>query len=825
MQDCLHCGNSSNNIFCCLGCKTAHNIIKSLNLSKYYEFCSKIYNTKPSTIINSMDNQLNYLEYVSLNGKNNEIQLLVEGIRCGSCIWLIENTLKQEANILKARINLSTKKIHLIWEGEPNFIKNIVSLIEKLGYKLLPFSINHLEQQRIENEKSLLKRLSIAGFIWIQNMMISMGIWAGDWNNDIGKYSKDFMNIISALITIPGICYAAMPFFISAFHSLMKKRSNMDVPISLATIITLLISVYGQLISSFAINNSVLLNNLSLENTYYEAASSLIFALLIGRYLEAKVSNKAYSYCNYLLLSQVSSVSIYNEQGNLSIIPIEKAKPGDIALVAAGEKIPVDGIIIDGESEIDNSIITGETIPVNVKVNSHVHAGTINLMQPLKIKVLKVAEDTVLSNIIKLVELAGQAKSKYVKLSDKASKLYTPIVFSLALITLIIWLLFIKVTFSVALLHASAVLIITCPCALGLAVPMVQIIACSELIKNGIMVKTSDALERINETNTIIFDKTGTLTVGKPILLNKQILSELNQEELAILLTLTSKSAHPLSKAIRKAIIELQPNCNMINKVEIYEERGEGIKAKLNNNIILLGKEKWVCSDYNHTTKTLLLREKEGAQYLETWFKYSEHKQAIRFIFSDEIRSGAIKVIKKLYNDGFNLLILSGDKQEIVKNFAQKVGIKNYYYELTPNEKYSFIKNLQKSSKGSNHKTLKANHALMIGDGLNDSAALKIAHSSISPSSAIEIAQSCADVVFQGSLYSILKVINTSKIAIKIMKENIILSLSYNLICIPIAMIGITNPAIAALTMSTSSIVVILNSMRIYRINKRLGCK
>lgn len=885
---CKHCNEiSGNKKFCCNGCMAAYGLIQKMNLKKYYDFCKKIYNSKPMKIENII-NKIDYSEYIKesndkIHNKIFEINLIVEGIHCGSCVWLIENTLSKQKNVLLAKVNLSTKKLKILWknnsadcingmdnidninninniDGAKNTVDHFIQLLNKIGYKLIPYNITDLENEKIKYEKNLLKYLIIAGFIWLQNMMISMGIWAADTTavsataagvaSEMGYYTQQFINIISATITIPGILYTAQPFFYSAINAIKNKRSNMDVPISLATFITLGMSIYSQVFDYFNISIYNYATDIGVSsNTYYEAVSGLIFALLIGKYLDIKTRNQAYSHVHDLLLSQVSCVTILNNDNKLELINIKNIKLGDTVVVTAGEKISVDGVIIYGNTEVDNSIINGESTPKYVDVGDYINAGTINLQNPIKIRVEKRAEDSVIANMLKLIEIAEQNRSKFVRISDKAAKLYTPMIFCISIITLIIWKFFIKnISWHSAIENAVSVLIITCPCALGLAVPVVQVIASSILIRNGIMPKTPDAIERISQINEIVFDKTGTLTEGRELMNSNDILSLSNNVK-AFMLEICSKSQHPSSKSIAKVLnnIENKNNINIggnIDVGEVKEESGYGIYGKNNDIIMYIGRKNWVLekidediTKYNakdttedvdfslvycaykiikteitDTSKIKKTREelkeklKEKSKELES-IKF----HIIKLLFKDTLKVEAknmIDLLNKSYP--YNISILSGDNINNVKNIAQELGVNEYIAEVNPIEKYNII---YAKNTNINHK-IKTN-VLMVGDGLNDSAALKIAHASMSPSSGIGIAQNCADIVFNGTLMAIPITLKIARKSQMLMKQNIIISFVYNAITIPIAMMGLVTPFAAAIVMSTSSIVVVLNSMRL----------
>ena len=513
MNRCLHCSEIAlfNSEFCCLGCKTAYKIINSLNLNQYYEFCKDIYDTSPGRI-NPVKNEINYMDFVRTDQEENSIQLMVEGIKCGSCVWLIESSLKKQKCVLEASVNSSTRILSITWLGDKSQVESYINLLSDIGYKVVPLIESEVVKSQLQMEKNYLKMIALTGVIWVQNMMISMGFW-GDFTGEIGVNTRIFINICAAILTIPIVIFSSKPFFVTWWNAIKSRKSHMDIPISIAIIITLLVSVYGTWIGS--------------ENVFYEAVSGLVFALLSGRYLELKVRNKANERARNLILQRPLFTTVMRDN-QLQLVHINSIKVGEIIYIASGERVVLDGEIVSGVSEVDNSIITGESRPSHVKVGDKIFAGSINLGNPIQLRVESDDANTVLSEIKNLIEKSSDQKSKYRTLADKVAALYTPVVLCLSTLTCIIWLFFGSV--EEAILNGVAVLVITCPCAMGLAVPIVNVIATSGLMKRGIFIKTDDALERLTEVNGIALDKTGVLTYGKPTLINN--LSEIKHKTL-----------------------------------------------------------------------------------------------------------------------------------------------------------------------------------------------------------------------------------------------------------------------------------------------------
>ncbi|MDF3047304.1 MAG: Nitrogen fixation protein fixI [Candidatus Midichloriaceae bacterium] len=771
MSKCKHCEQNVNGKadFCCTGCQIAYNLIGSLNLSKYYEYCKNISGSKPMKI-NAVKNQLNYSDYIQSLGEDSfRINLLVEGIHCSSCVWLIENTLRKHKSVKQAHINMSTRRLIIIWEGSQEDLSPLIEQIFALGYKLIPFTPQAAEEEAKEKEKDLLIKIGVSGLVNVAMMMIIYGVWAGNFDNSMGHYTRLITHILASLIAIPAIIYSGSPFFHSAFKALKAKRTNMDVPITIGILGATFISIQETLLGS--------------SYTYYDAAIGLIFFLLIGRFLDLKSRNRAREFAHNLLLNQPKTITL-EIHGKLVFLPLSKANVGDIAFVSVGERSPADGIIIEGETEVDNSLITGESMPVALKVGDTISCGTLNLGAPIKLRIKALADDTLLGEIIRLIEVAEQSRSRYVRIADQVSRYFTPVVLILSLITFTLWYFIWNENFSTALLHSIALLIITCPCALGLAVPVVQVLASSRLMAGGVIVKSPDALEKLSQINHIVFDKTGTLTEGKPQINNRELIDD---KEFEIISSLASFSKHPLCKQIASS------NLSFDNTQEI---KGQGLTAEFKGETIKLGSRS-LCG----------VTTSSDDSYLEMWYKRGD-RSPIRLTFLDKLRPDVKETLQIFKELSMKIDILSGDRAEAVIAVAEELYISNYQAGVSPKQKYEYLKLLSDSDQ----------KVLMVGDGLNDAAAFKAAFVSISPSSSLEITQTNSDIIFQGQkLWPIAESFKVSLKSSKLVKQNFGLALLYNILTVPLAMLGYVNPIVAAITMSTSSIIVVVNSLRVKR--------
>ncbi len=695
---------------------------------------------------------------------SNSLNLLVDGMHCPSCVAIIENALNKQEEVRSARLNLSTKRLKISWNGAKELGEKWVELINGMGYRAMPFDQETAETAEKKEEKFLFRCLAVAGFASGNLMLFSVPLWSSDMV-EMGSATRTFFHWVQAAIAIPAVAYCGLPFYISAWKAIKEFRTNMDVPISVAVILATLMSIFET--ATYG------------THSYFDSGVMLLFFLLIGRYLEARAKGRARSAAHDLLQMMTGFTTIQNSDGSHQQIPLSEIKEGMVLLVAAGEKIGADGEVINGESELDTSLITGETLPRAVSSGAQVFAGTINLVAPLTIRVTKAHERSLIAEIVKMMETAEQSQARYVTLADKISGWYTPVVHVLAAGTFIGWWVFGNVQWQVALLYSATVLIITCPCALGLAVPVVQVLASGKLMRSGILLKSGSALERLATITHAVFDKTGTLTLGKPMLTSAN-----STEQLQLAASLAARSKHPLSQAIAKSY------SGELLTLDVKEIHGCGLEA----GNVRLGKRSWATN-----------LPDDGDDTLELWLS-SEGTDQVRFTFADKLRDDAKNIITNLQASGIKTLLLSGDRQEVTRTIAGSLGIDVYEGALTPVQKVDKISALK--SAGAN--------VLMVGDGLNDAPSLASATISMSPTSAMDITQNAADIVFQGDkLQPVITAWKLAKFSQILVKQNFQLAIWYNIIAIPMAVAGMVTPLIAAIAMSSSSLLVIANAMRL----------
>lgn len=771
IKECLHCKLDTKSLkddFCCLGCKSAYQIINEFGLENYYnirQLSQKERNLKPEN-----EEKIDISQFVEQKDGEFEVNLMIQGLHCAACVWLIESILKRSENVAKARINLSKRTLFLKWQGDLARGNELVGIIADLGYKLLPFDEKIIKEEEKKYDNYLLKTLAVAGFGAGNVMLFSLSLWFFDVEQ-MGFQTRNLLNFFSFLIAIPVIIYSSYPFFSSAFKSVKNGHPNMDLAISSAIFLSCLISIFEVFHQS--------------SHVYFDSAIMLIFFLSIGRYLDFKARKKAFNIALEFNLLNASFGRVLDGQ-KIKILPIKDLKKGMILIVAAGEKIAADGVVIEGEGEIDTSLITGESNPRNIALKSEVFAGNINLFSPIKVEITKSTDESLLSQIIKLSNNIENNKNHYVRLADRLVKFYLPTVHVLAFSTFLFWL---KNGLEIALNNAVAVLIITCPCALALAIPIVQTIAVSNFIKKLVLIKSGQALEEISEISTIVFDKTGSLTLGKPKL--KDIFGVEDDEKefyLKIAASIAKNSKHPISNAIFNAYDK-----NLEN-LQVEEVQGFGLKTIFENKEIRFGKKDFcaIKSDF-----------KIDENLLTCFMKIGEKE--ICFTLEDEVKEDAFLVVKTLQNMGKKVILLSGDVQKNVEKMAQDLNIEKFYFEKTPIEKIKILEEIKEKNE----------KLIMVGDGLNDAPSLALADVSISFCSALNISQNVSDIIIKNDkLMPIVELFNSSKKSIKLMKQNLAIALIYNLIAVPFAISGNVVPLGAAIAMSSSSLLVLFNSLR-----------
>lgn len=691
-----------------------------------------------------------------------DILLSLPDIHCHACIRNAENALTARPDVAQARVNLTLKRAY-VTPTTPVSAASLIDTLSAVGiaaHELDPQALGATETDRAG--RALLMRLAVAGFAMMNVMLLSVAVWSG-----ASDATRDLFHWISAAIAFPAVAFSGQPFFAGAWSALRARQLNMDVPIALALVLALATSLWETMLSG--------------HHAYFDAAVALCLFLLAGRYLDHRTRAAARSAAEELTALEVPR-ALRIENDVPVDTPVSDIRVGDLILVQPGARIPVDCAVTTGRSELDRSLLTGETVPVAVAPGDTVSAGEVNLTGPLTVRATAVGADTSLRRMVDLVAVAESGRANYRPLADKAAALYAPGVHILAGLSFLGWY-FWTADLRVALNIAAAVLIITCPCALGLAVPAVTTAASGRLFRKGMLIKNGTALERLADIDTVVFDKTGTLTAGKPRVVNWD---DLNADAQGVALALAAGSAHPLAKAIAGQ------NGHAAEVSEITEFPGQGVAGRLRGLPVRLGRGDWV-----------------GAGALEegqtSWLQLGS-AAPVPIQFADALRDRAAEAVAGLKAQGLDVILLSGDATGPVSEVAAALGITEWQAGCRPEEKARRIAGL--SGKG--------HRVLMVGDGLNDTAALAGAHVSISPASALDAARVASDIVLLSpSLSGLPQAVSTARQSTRRISENFQIATLYNILAVPLAVAGLATPLIAALAMSTSSVTVSLNALRL----------
>ncbi|MCW2394874.1 MULTISPECIES: heavy metal translocating P-type ATPase [unclassified Sphingobium] len=698
-----------------------------------------------------------------------ETRLAVPDMHCAGCISKIERLLPLQPGVHAARVNFSAKTVivsHAADLAEPDLLR----AFDAIGFEAQPLH-SAAAHERSQALRKLIRALAVAAFAAMNVMLLSVSVWSGADGS-----ARELFHWISALIAIPAVAYSGQPFFRSAFKALRAGTTNMDVPISIGVILATSMSLYETIIGG--------------RHAWFDGALMLLTFLLAGRVLDEMMRARAASGAEALVRRTAPGAMRLAEDGASQWVAADALAVGDRVLVAAGERLAADGVIEQGSSRFDLSLLTGESAPVTLRAGDMATAGTLNLDGPVTLRVTAVGEGRAIAEIARLMESAGQAKSRYVRLADKCSRLYAPVVHLLAAITFAGWMIA-GAGWHQSLLVAIAVLIITCPCALGLAVPVAQVVVCGAMMRAGLLVKDGSALERLAQADQALFDKTGTLTLGRPRAFGVEALDE---EERSIARALAMTSRHPLAVALRQALGGEHVGPAVLADVE--DIPGEGVRALWQGHPVAMGKP---------TPQDL--SDQAGASDDPTMAVALELAHGRRHIirFADALRPDAARALADLRGLGLPPAIMSGDREEAVQSLADQLSVPAEG-GMRPADKLARLQALAEAG----HKPL------MVGDGLNDGPALAAAHVSMAPGSASDVGQQAADIVFLGdSLSGIPKSVRASRATMRIVRQNIGLAIGYNALAVPLAIAGYVTPLIAAVAMSSSSLIVVANSLRL----------
>ena len=800
---CYHCGlpvpkgssyttviDSESRSMCCPGCLAVAETIVGSGLDTYYKHRTETADSPdirgkeiPDSLIQELalyDDQTVQHDFVVKKDAHSEASLVIEGITCAACVWLLENHIKGIPGVEKAHVNLTNHRARIIWDQNLTPLSTLLAEIYRIGYQAHPYHPDKEEQLLEEEHKRATRRLGIAGIGMMQTMMLAVALYGGALQGIDNQYVT-FIRWASLVIATPVVIYAARPFFIAALRDLKTRHLTMDVPVSLAIGGAYLASVWATLTNS--------------GEVYYDSVTMFTFFLLIGRFLEMQARHRTGRAGNSLLnLLPASALRILD--GEEQLIPVKDLKNGDQVIVRPGHTIPSDGIIVSGNSSVDESALTGEYLPIRKKTDDSVVGGTINVENPLTIRIIKTGNDTQLSAIVRLLERAQEEKPQVAKIADKvASYFVAAVLITASCVGFGWWIVEPASAFWITL----SVLVVTCPCALSLATPTALTAATGTLRQNGLLITRGHVLESLATATHIVFDKTGTLTEGNLTLQEVTPLSDADQNEcIKIAAAIEKYSEHPIAKAFHEQSAEL-------TATEIHNEVGQGLQGIINGQLYRIGKPEFA-SQICHAEQPA--PPKTSGQ----WLLLCNQSAALAwFRLNDQIRPEAQHTIQALQALGLSCEMLTGDNSSAVEEVANHLGINTTISGVSPEQKLLHVKQLQENGA----------QVVMVGDGINDIPVLAGAQTSIAMGGATDLAKTNADGVLIS--HNLLRLIDGILLARKtkvIIKQNLIWSLCYNLMALPLAAFGFIAPYMAALGMSASSLVVVGNAMRLNRLRK-----
>ncbi|MDB2705636.1 heavy metal translocating P-type ATPase [Pseudomonadota bacterium] len=783
--------------FCCFGCQSVCLSIHNSGLQRFYQKTPDGAHLAPppdiSDELSSYDLDEVQTDYVDSLGNIRTINLLVEGIHCAACAWLIEHSLAAQAGVISSEVNLTSKRLRLKWDNTISPLSTFLNTLSHIGYAATPFDVDTAESALTRRHRALLYRMAFAGFAMMNLMWVSIALYSGA---DDGEF-KNWFHWIGFLIATPTLLYAGYPFLRNAIIGLRHRYLTMDLPIAIGATATYTYSTY------VTVNGSVS------GHVYFDTVVNFLFVILVGRYLEGLSKREALSATSRLLELQPKLATVITKEGPL-VRPIRSVKIDDNVLVRPGEKVPVDGVVIDGESAVDESMLTGEAVPIIKDRNDKVVAGSINGEGALTVKVQQVLRNTALAKIVGLMEDAQASKAPIQCTADKIVPWFVVITLSLAALTFIYWY---QTDFELALLTATSVLIITCPCAFGLATPMSVAVATGVGANRGILVKQGAALELLSNVSHFVFDKTGTLTQGQLRVVNIHSFSAYSEQQLLQLTaSVEQNSEHSIAKAITD---EAKLKSLVLPTISKFKSSpGQGVEAIVNGNNVMVGTGVWLTKN-GIELGTQCSQYADGLELQGTSCIYIVIDGVIAGLIglADELRPDATEMICNLQSQNINITVLSGDRHAVVSAITKPFGDINRFAEVLPKDKAEIIKNMQQQGE----------IVAMVGDGVNDAPALIQADVGIALASGTDVSIESADIVLShNELNRVAESRQLASRTLRAVRQNISLSITYNIIMVPLAMMALVDPLVAALTMPISSLLVIANAARIKRLFKEV---
>jgi P-type Cu+ transporter len=784
--------------FCCKGCQGVYHLLKDDGLDSFYDKLGNKTIAPPLKLDNddiSKFDSLNFLDnYVSTTKEGfSQIDLIIEGIHCAACVWLNEKILHDTKGIVEANINFTTNKARIIWDNENLKLSEIILKIRSIGYNAYAYDSSIADLQATKAKRDYSIRMMVAVIASMNIMMLSVAKYTGFFTG-ISDEVKHMIHIGEFLLSTPVLFYSGWIFYKGAYYGLKNRMLNMDFLVSFGATLTYIYSIF------------ILFG--AKGESYFDSVAMIITFVLVGKYLEVIGKKSAVDTLDKIKSSLPLEAVVVTKEGK-KVLALNSISIGDIVEIKAGEKVPVDGKILIGEGSFDESTLTGESMPVYKKIDDLVYSGTINMESLIQFEVTKSFKNSTFSSIVALLEDSLNSKPKIQTKAAQISKGFSITILSLSLLTFLVWYFMgIDLGFDYAgtnhfeksFIVAISVIVIACPCALALATPMASLIGISELAKRGLLFKEAKFIETLAVANTVVFDKTGTLTKGELNVVKARILDD-NIHKLNLLYSLLDASTHPVSISIKKYLMS-KYDLQSKNLLSVKNIEAKGMSARYEN---LEGKS------FELLGGNIELLKQNDIHYTfdsnKTVYLFAINKKVIAsFELEDEIKDNAKELITFLQNKNIDIIMLTGDNEQVASRIAKQLNISKYFSTQTPVSKANYIKQLKKENKT----------VVMVGDGVNDSVALGNADVAVAMGNSAGVSLAVSDIVLLNStLNSLQEAFVISSKTYKFIKQNLGLSIIYNAVTIPLAMAGYVIPLVAALSMSLSSLMVVLNSLRI----------
>ena len=769
--------------FCCKGCQGVYHLLNSEGLGSFY-------NKLGDTELQPANRESGDLEKFDLDGFKNryikelddellEINLIIEGIHCSACVWLNEKVLHKTEGVIEATINYTNNKAKVVWDSDEVKLSQIIETIQSIGYNAYPYDPKLQEDRAVKQKKDYYSRILVAIFGTMNIMWIAIAHYAGYFSG-MQQSFKDILNVAEFILATPVLFYSGWVFFRGAYFGYKNKIVNMDTLVASGAVSAYLYSIYAMTTQR--------------GEVYFDSVVMIITFVLVGKYLEVLSKKSAVDTLDGIMGSTPTEVTVISD-GIKSLVSIENIDIGDIIELKAGEKVVIDGEVVDGGGSFDESSLTGESEPIYKREGDEILSGSICIDTMLRYRATHTSSDSLLSSIVNLLEESITKKPKIEQLANSVSGYFSTTILIISILTFIGWYL-INGSFETALIVAISVIVIACPCALGLATPMSTLVGISISAKNSILFKEATFLETMAKSNLLALDKTGTVTEGKPSV----VFSDIKDFDINLLYSLVSTSNHPISRGVLSYITKEYDSLSIENLDNIKSIEAKGVEASYNGRRLLGGnsafmRENGIEIDID-SSNSIFLFSIDGTIMA-------------RFELRDKIKDGAREAIKNIKDMGIRVVMLTGDHSKSANSIAKDVGIDEVYSRLLPQDKAEKIDEFHRDGY----------IVVMAGDGINDTIALASSDIAIAMGAGADVAINISDVVLiDDKIDSIYRAYKISKRTFRAVKENLGFSILYNFIAVPLAVLGFVNPLISALSMSLSSLVVVANSLRIKRL-------